>query len=508
MKKNIRFWFILSAVLTLLIISVLTVFFIFFYRQTIALVEENEQEILFNIGDEVIVNPIVQEALLAETTNDELTAYTQHLTENFELDYIVVMTMDGLRLSHPSQSEINETFVGGDESPAFAGERFASIGEGTLGESMRVFLPVFVEEEQVGVVALGLTLTSMTQITNQTIQTYAFSLGLCVLLGITGSILMAFALKKQWNDMGPREIAQLSEERKAMLNLTKDAIFVTNMAGKITITNLASEDMIQQDSEPNLTIQELLPVDSIDYTKQEQLFRWRNRDYILSLAPILIKNRHSGYIYFLKDAAEISRLTDQLYTTNTYATVLQNHSHEFMNKLHVIYGLVDLEDYEGLKEYLEAILEPSQELSYRLTYLVKDPGVAAFLLGEYQKFQEKDMVLFLEISPAIPLFKNQQDVQTWIAILNHIHQQFIQKLLAKTLFLQITWEEDQLITRYEIEHLNEDTDSFTQQLESRYFLALLKELSDRITFTVEKQEKIVILFTYRLEENGHESFNR
>ena len=49
-------------------------------------------------------------------------------------------------------------------------------------------------------------------------------------------------------------------------------------------------------------------------------------------------------------------------STTTYASALQSQSHEFMNKMHVIYGLVDLEDYEALKHYLADLLKPERNL--------------------------------------------------------------------------------------------------------------------------------------------------
>ena len=40
----------------------------------------------------------------------------------------------------------------------------------------------------------------------------------------------------------------------------------------------------------------------------------------------------------------------------------KSQSHEFMNKMYVIYGLVDLEDYEALKHYLADLLKPERNL--------------------------------------------------------------------------------------------------------------------------------------------------
>ena len=70
-----------------------------------------------------------------------------------------------------------------------------------------------------------------------------------------------------------------------------------------------------------------------------------------------------------------------------------------MNKLHVIYGLADLEEYEELNDYLGKILEPEQEFSHRMIFLVKNPVIAGFLIGERSKFTEQNYPFMIEGLP-------------------------------------------------------------------------------------------------------------
>ena len=62
----------------------------------------------------------------------------------------------------------------------------------------------------------------------------------------------------------------------------------------------------------------------------------------LFLAPINVDQKRIGWIVFLRNATESLFVMDQLANTTAYASALQSQSHEFMNKLHVIYGLADL----------------------------------------------------------------------------------------------------------------------------------------------------------------------
>ena len=48
-------------------------------------------------------------------------------------------------------------------------------------------------------------------------------------------------------------------------------------------------------------------------------------------------------------------LAEQLSGVKMYANALRAQSHEFMNKLHVILGLVQLKEYDDLGDYIKDI---------------------------------------------------------------------------------------------------------------------------------------------------------
>src|SRR5690606_42062343 len=76
-----------------------------------------------------------------------------------DVSFVVVMDMDGIRKSHPNPDNIGKAFAGGDELRVLAGEEYTSRAEGTLGQSVRAFTPVFDEDDnQIGAVAVGIAL--------------------------------------------------------------------------------------------------------------------------------------------------------------------------------------------------------------------------------------------------------------------------------------------------------------------------------------------------------------
>lgn len=169
-----------------------------------------------------------------------------------------------------------------------------------------------------------------------------------------------------------------------MLEETKDAILVIDTDQNILLANIEATKMYHNitNSEENLLGKKLSalvlsPEKLIVHSKQSNSIVKMAR-IISSQSPRLMSVKTIGHVIFLKNATETFIVAEQLVSTTTYASALQSQSHEFMNKMHVIYGLVDLEDYEALKHYLADLLKPEKEFAQRLAILVRNPILAGF----------------------------------------------------------------------------------------------------------------------------------
>jgi two-component system CitB family sensor kinase len=79
----------------------------------------------------------------------------------------------------------------------------------------------------------------------------------------------------------------------------------------------------------------------------------------------------------------------------TYALRAQNH--EFMNKLHTISGLIQLEEYDKAVEYISDISQQRQGIMGTLTNRIKNVNIAGLLLAKYNKATEAK--ISIEIDP-------------------------------------------------------------------------------------------------------------
>ena len=257
-----------------------------------------------------------------------------------------------------------------------------------------------------------------------------------------------------------------------------------------------------------LPIQSLLPVAQDlqllagkDKTT-DRIYHQDGVDYLLSTAPITVAKKVIGQIILMRDATELYLLTDQLFNAATYTTTLQTQSHDFLNKLHVIYGLADLEEYEELNDYLGKILEPEQEFSHRMIFLVKNPVIAGFLIGERSKFTEQNYPFMIEVYPDVPPATDHTAVQCWINIIRFLDQFILENRLADDLQIHFGFWNDRLETVYELQLEPAMKEQLTEELHAPVISQLLKRVDGQLEIeSNERWIKISLKTAYRKEGN-------
>lgn len=454
--KNQRLLFKLIAIVLASVLITLLVLYFLLTQRMMRSTQENEGDFLLQLGSHIASQESVIEAVELEETNPALVEYTDNLGEAFNLDYAVVMTEDSVRLTHPAHELIYETFQGDDQYEVFTGETYTSIGEGTLGPSLRSFVPIYNgSQEVIGAVSLGITTQTLEEIARSNTEPLTIAFAVSAILGITLATLAAYSLKKQMLDMEPQEIARVLEERNAMMEYATDAMFVTNTDREILLANKEAKKQfaVNEDQNSPQIISNLLPF--LEKTDKEArgdvIYSYNHKDYLTSYAPVIVNEKVVGYLYTLRDATELYMLTNQLYSASEYAHTLEAQQHDFLNKLHVIYGLTDLEEYGELKKYLEDLIEPEREFSKRVAHLVHNPVLAGFLIGERRKFSENQLPFTIEIYPDIPEADNFYYTRPWMEKVGAFNKILLEADQITEIHMSLSYFDEKLITKYKIQ---------------------------------------------------------
>lgn len=414
---------------------------------------ETESAYLLNMGEDLADEPEIVTALENNQPSQTLTDFTLAYESQYQLDYVVVINSDAIRLSHPDSTLINQPFAGGDEEKVFTGESYVSTGIGTLGNSLRSFAPVTQDGQVIGAVVVGKTNHTIDIFSQKYGKRATVALVVSLAIGVIVVLFVSYTIKKELFNMEPKEIAQAFEERSAMIAYSHDAIIVTNQSGEITLANKEAErhfPELSKDQKTQLTHLINVPEMNKDHNA---VFRYRDKEYLISQADIHVQDKLVGQIHILRDTSEIYALLDQLHSTSEYAQLLQVQAHEFLNRLHVIYGLNDLEEYEALDQYLASLIRDEEDLTIRLSMLVKNPVIAGYLIGEHRILNQNLKDLRLEIYHEIPNTYQSATNKLWMETVAVIDKELRQLGPNSRLWLSLDFDTErcQLITQYRLQ---------------------------------------------------------
>ena len=85
---------------------------------------------------------------------------------------------------------------------------------------------------------------------------------------------------------------------------------------------------------------------------------------------------------------EVARLADDLTGVRHMVDAMRAYTHEFMNKLHVILGLLQIGEPERAQQYIMDTTRTQQEAVSRIMNQIKEPSVAALLVGKTSRANE------------------------------------------------------------------------------------------------------------------------
>ena len=341
-------------------------------------------------------------------------AYAERLRTDTQVDYITVMDMGGIRLSHPNPAQIGARFAGGDEADVFQGRSYVSEAQGTLGHSLRAFTPVREpgSGRQIGAVAVGLLVTGL----DHTVLSVRKRVGLGVLIGFAagmlGAMYVAGRIKRILLGMEPQEISTMLQQRNAMLHSVREGILGVNRDLVVTLVNEEALRLFalagSQGELVGRNVEEVLPSSRLRGVVETGQSEYDQEGDILGLpiltnrVPIFVDGRISGAVATFRDKTQVNRLAEQLTGVRFYADALRAQTHEFMNKLHVILGLVRLEEYERLKTFITGVAGRYDDEVGFVVQRIKDPVVAGFLLARFAAAREQNILMHLDAEASLP----------------------------------------------------------------------------------------------------------
>ncbi|MFE7442679.1 SpoIIE family protein phosphatase [Streptomyces chartreusis] len=181
--------------------------------------------------------PGIEEALSSPDPSAVLQPRAEAARKATDVDFIVVMTKDGIRYTHPNPDRIGKHFVG-TIAPAAAGGTVRETYTGTLGPSVRAVVPVTDDNGKViALVAAGVTLDSVGGVVEHQLPTLLGSAAGALALATAGTALVSRRLLRQTHGLGPEEMTRMYEHHDAVLHSVREGVLIMDDRRRLALAN-------------------------------------------------------------------------------------------------------------------------------------------------------------------------------------------------------------------------------------------------------------------------------
>lgn len=379
----------------------------------------------------LIAESFVVKKGLAGGNEKAIQSFAEKTRKQSGVDYITVFNTHGIRKSHPNPDMIGKRFEGGDEEQVLKGKEHLSTAKGSLGLSVRYFTPVFSETGKlVGAVAVGMTLEKIQEDVRDSRRIVYAGMAAGLTIGFAGALYLGRRVRRIMFGLEPVEIARLLEERSIMLQSTHEGIVAVDRLGKITLMNKAALTLLKKTglSGPfeGKKMSHVMPHIQMGQVLEEGRrivdgdIEVNGSVFFVNSSPLVVKGQIIGAVTTVRDKTEMKKLAERLSGTELYAEALRAQTHEFMNRLHVILGMVHMKQYEALPAYIQEINIRYQDSIGYLSKRIEDPVIAGFLLAKISFAREQGKEVVLAEESRLPDQKNSRMTHELVTVLGNL----------------------------------------------------------------------------------------
>lgn len=407
-------------------------------------IKQNDMDTaIMNLACTVSQMDIVKESLEKQTVLPQLKEELDLLIDNNDqADVLVVCDMDSIRYYHTDPDRVGKTFMGDDQGEILAGaDPYISEAEGTLGMQRRAFYSVRDENDEIiGFVTASVLTESLLLIRNRIIRIFVLLFLVLFSLGAVLSGASLYAIRKILFGHDPEEFRKIYLAHTGVTDTLDEGLLAVNTEGKVILINRAARKLLNVADDEEVeqkNIQDIYPesllVKVLD-TKQElngQTILLGDNQILSSEVLIKNKDRIEGAVSVFRDKTELVKLADELTGAQYMVDTLRSFNHEFMNKLHIILGLLEMNEYQQAKDYiLDTSMVSGREVSHICKTIPVD-NLAALLIGKLIRAGELGIEFSLKNDSYFHRKKKKVPVDGYITIVGNLIENAMDELSSK-----------------------------------------------------------------------------
>lgn len=378
------------------------------YLQVVDTSEDRAAKVSVSVASTMAEMPAVLEALDAPQPSKTLQPLAERIRVRTGTDFVVVMSPTGIRYSHPDPQRIGHTFIG-TIAPAAAGGTVIETYTGTLGPSVRAVVPVRSNGKVVALVSVGITKNQVGEVLATRVPLMVGFAALVLLAGTVATWLITSHLRRRTHGLGASELQAMYDYHDAVLHSVREGLVVVDVDGRLHLINdeaarlleLGPDDLGRRIDQLDLP-EDLGEALASGERREDELHVSASRILVLNQTSTQWEGRHLGTVATLRDRTELEALTGELDRARSLADALRSQQHEALNRMHTVVSLIELGHEERAKAFAVDGLHVTQRLTDELVSSIKEPALAALLLGKASEAGELGIDFGVEAEGELP----------------------------------------------------------------------------------------------------------
>lgn len=410
---------------------------------SIFLNQQNIDESISDMAAVLSLAPLTADTLEGKEEPEKLREYLDHVRETtVNLDVITVCDTNSVRVYHPEKSKVGKRFIGGDEGDVLTGrDSYITDATGTMGPQRRAFHVVKNKNgETVGFVMAAVFTKRLSRMRSAILRVYGAMAA--VLLGI-GMLQVRYHmryLKRVLMGYKPEEFVTKYVERSEVLDMMEEGIFAINPEGRVILMNRSARDMLglsEKQAVEGELLTELYPETRLPEVMETRCPQYNvsmqmNHNHILaSRMPLMEGGTVTGAVSIFRDKTEAIQLAEQLTGACYMLDTLRAFNHEFVNKLHVILGYLQLGDNQKAMDYIMNTTLVSSQVVKEVPGRIPVTHFSALIIGKMMQAGELGIRLSLTPDSFCDETSLLMPVDCYVTIIGNLLENAIEELNSR-----------------------------------------------------------------------------
>ncbi|MCQ2604828.1 MAG: ATP-binding protein [Spirochaetia bacterium] len=265
---------------------------------------------------------------------------------------------------------------------------------------------------------------------------------LALIFVISVVVAIRILYKRLYFGFSPKQVAFLLGQQEMVLeNLNVGIIYIDNR-GKIILLNSAGKKLLDlNDDAIGTNIRDYYFRDGFMDNLENPQNASKTQELRVRVGLTLFFQYHCvtdtngaiiGVIGSIEDMTIAKQRAEELTGMRNLMNEVRAQNHEFMNKLHAISGLIQLEEYDEALNFISQAIRADQKVVSIISSRFKEPSVAGLLLSKCSKASEKKIKLIINEDSFMNQLPEKMNSDEFCSIVGNLIENSFDELSGRT----------------------------------------------------------------------------